>query len=226
MGWWDQLSRFFVRTRPPQRQFLCALELPGWIEESPPDGVLRLWRHERGTGLTLAHCPPPAKDLRRFRDEARGIATAARAGLLEAEQVDSNKGVRSTLVYKVLVIRAYRFTGMVFTNYMTHDFIWVIVDSEIGTTGIREAAVTADLLVAGELTPETYPSAWHDPYDSAFDGVDRSCMRFTSDDARFDERFPHHPLTRVRELQRWILSSRNAETIALETVESAEGATH
>jgi hypothetical protein len=100
---------------------------------------------------------------------------------------------------------------MVFTRYEGLAFVWTMVDGERGTTGLREATVTTELMRAGELTSESYPRAWHDPYDPELSKVDRSCLRFISDDARYDDRFPDHPLTRVRQLQRWVVSASNAE---------------
>ena len=166
---------------------------------------------------------PRVRDLTTFRHFARELATNSSGGLLEAEQVVDAPGTHWTLIYKVLQVPAYRFTGMVFSEHSPHEFMWTIVDGERGTTGVREAIVTSELMQAGELTPETYPSAWHDPYDLEFSGVDRSRMRFISDDARYDERFPEHPLTRVRELQRWLVSSRNATAIATEALTPRTG---
>jgi hypothetical protein len=77
--------------------------------------------------------------------------------------------------------------------------IWSVVAGERGTTGVREAGVTAELMKAGKLTPQNFESSWaSDPYDASYHGVDRSVLRFISDDERYDERFPEHPLSKVR----------------------------
>jgi len=66
-------------------------------------------------------------------------------------------------------------------------------------TGVREAIVTATLISEGKLKPQEYELHWaHDPYESAYSGVDRSALRSLSDDESYDEQFPLHPLSKVR----------------------------
>jgi hypothetical protein len=73
------------------------------------------------------------------------------------------------------------------------------VAGEHGTTGIREAVITAGLMEEGKLTVESYKASWaQDPYDSTYCGVDRSTLRYMSDDETYDPQFPQHPLSKVR----------------------------
>ena len=66
-------------------------------------------------------------------------------------------------------------------------------------TGLREAVVTSELMGSGELNLEGYERSWaQDPYDPSYRGADRSVLRFMSDDPVYDERFPQHPLSKVR----------------------------
>jgi hypothetical protein len=52
---------------------------------------------------------------------------------------------------------------------------------------------------AGLLTLEDYQRSWAaDPYEPAYAGVERSVLRSISDDPKYDERFPEHPLSIVR----------------------------
>ena len=76
--------------------------------------------------------------------------------------------------------------------------VWTIVSAERGTTGVREAIVTSQLLSEGRLTIENYERSFaQDPYDASFGAVDRRVLRFLSDDESYDGQFPHHPLSRV-----------------------------
>jgi len=76
-----------------------------------------------------------------------------------------------------------------------------MVAGEQGTTGVREAVVTADLMNQGKLTIDGYKKYWcQDPYEPAYRGADRSVLRSMSDDERYDEKFPEHPLSKVRRL--------------------------
>jgi hypothetical protein len=72
---------------------------------------------------------------------------------------------------------------------------------ETGTTGVREAVVTSELINAGKMTVSEFERSWaQDPYDPSYHGVDRSVLRFMSDDASYDGRFPDHPLSRIRQV--------------------------
>src|SRR5262245_56883344 len=79
--------------------------------------------------------------------------------------------------------------------------VWTIYAEERGTTGMREAVITTELFNAGSMTLQDYKLSWaRDPYDASYNAVDRSVLRFVSDDKSYDDRFPQHPLTKVRRL--------------------------
>ncbi len=79
------------------------------------------------------------------------------------------------------------------------DLVWTVVAGETGTTGVRQAIITAELMNSGQLTVAEYQRSWaQDPYDPEYGAVNRSVLRFMSDDKRYDERFPAHPLSKVR----------------------------
>jgi hypothetical protein len=83
------------------------------------------------------------------------------------------------------------------------DLVWTVVSGEIGTTGVREAVITAELMNAGRLTLAEYQRSWaQDPYEPECNNVDRSVLRFMSDDEQYDQRFPPHPLLKVRAVLR------------------------
>ena len=59
--------------------------------------------------------------------------------------------------------------------------------------------ITAELLQAGQLTVSDYEHSWaQDPYEPSYRGVDQRVLRFMSDDEAYDDRFPDHPLSKVR----------------------------
>ena len=63
-----------------------------------------------------------------------------------------------------------------------------------------------------QMTPQEYETSWaKDPYDSDYHAVDRSVLRFVSDDECYDERFPEHPLSKVRRILTALPSSIHAE---------------
>jgi hypothetical protein len=83
------------------------------------------------------------------------------------------------------------------------DIIISVVCREFGTTGVREAVVTSELIAQGRLDMKEYERIFaRDPYDPGYDGVDRSVLRFMSDDETYDSRSPDHPLSKGRRILR------------------------
>jgi len=96
---------------------------------------------------------------------------------------------------------AYIYTGILLLFTEAGPLVWTIVAGECGTTGVREAVVTSQLLSDGRLTIDGYKQFWaQDPYDPGYHGVDHSVLRFISDDECYDDGFPDHPLSRIRKV--------------------------
>jgi hypothetical protein len=203
MSWW---KRFW--SQPPagaERGRLddVVLTMPGWIEsDSRPD--MRVWRNDQGDALSIAALGggdhlPSFGDTTGVQRWCRILAESRRAGLIEARVDSSPIGPLLRTISKRLNKPAYTYTGMLFVRDADGCRVWTISAMEQGTTGVREAIVTARLLQEGSLTIETYTHSWaQDPYDPEYDGVDSSNLRFVSDAEGYDEQFPDHPLSRVR----------------------------
>ena len=142
---------------------------------------------------------PSLSDEDAVRRYCRKHAEGMEAGLVEATTTTSLKGPAIKLIFKKLQKPAFKFTGQLITPLPNAECIWTIVAREQGTTGIREALITSDLMKKGKLTLESYKASWaQDPYDSSYCGVDRSTLRYMSDDEAYDHLFPQHPLSKVR----------------------------
>jgi hypothetical protein len=132
-----------------------------------------------------------------LRLHARDLAEDRQAGLIEARLLGT--GSSAMLIYKRLQMPGYVYTGMLFSSVRGIELAWTVVAGERGTTGLREAIVTKSLFDKGELTIDGYKQFWaQDPYQPDYDRVDRSVLRFMSDDESYDEQFPDHPLSKVR----------------------------
>jgi hypothetical protein len=172
-----------------------------WSEEAGSGGM-RVWRDPRGDVLSLAILDDPGvfpelSDETAVQQWSRSIAEDRAAGLIEVRVVAGTIG----LIYKRLEKPAYIFTGMLFMPRQESCLVWTVVAGERGTTGVREAVVTSELMNAGKLTLQDYECSWaQDPYDVSYRGVDRSVLRFVSDDECYDEQFPEHPLPKVRRI--------------------------
>jgi len=197
MNWWHRL---FGTPLPPARPIRAVvLELSGWREQEA-HADMRVWRDEEGDALTVTSQPMPLPTLAdsvSVQQWSRAIAEASHGGLIESSADPNVLGGSVRLIHKQLRLPAYLFTGMLFTR--NPAFIWTVVGRERGTTGVREAVITAELLQAGRLTITDYEQSWaQDPYEPTYGGVDRSVLRFRSDDDAYDPRFPNHPLSKVR----------------------------
>ena len=138
---------------------------------------------------------------------ARSIAHGSGGGLIEATIGECPFGQTATLIYKRLIKPRYVYTGMLLiARPLDPDLVWTVVSGEIGTTGMREAVITAELMKAGRLTLAEYQRSWaRDPYEpeyAEYANVDRSVLKFMSDDEQYDQRFPSHPLSKVRAVLR------------------------
>jgi hypothetical protein len=185
---------------PPESTRRVRLTLPGWNEETSTED-LRIWRDNDGSVLSLGVVAdaPDGSDEVAFRQWCRKLAASRDAGLIEACRVDGGIGPSVRLIYKRLQIPAYIYTGMLITFVQGVQLLWTVVAGELGTTGVREAVVTAGLMNAGKLNIDDYKSHWaHDPYEPAYQGVNRSVLRFMSDDESYDDQFPQHPLSKIR----------------------------
>ena len=205
MSWWTRLWRNSLGQPVRKPNPSVRLTLPGW-NETAADGDLRIWRDVYGDALSLAIPAerigvPHALGEMELRRWCRDLAQSRNGGLIEAQEVACSLGPTAILIYKRLQIPAYIYTGMLVLSLEPCPLVWTIVAGERGTTGVREAIVTATLMQQGKLTVEEYKRSWaQDPYEPSYAGVDRSVLRFVSDDEIYDEHFPNHPLTKVRHL--------------------------
>ncbi len=205
MSWWRRLLPKPAPPTPPVLHQQVSLSMPGWQEEAPTE-KMRAWRGPDGAVLSLASIEsrPWLDEVVQNENElrlwARDLATSAEAGLIEASGVPYATSSSMRLIYKRLQMPAYVYTGIFIFPAAEDALIWTIVAGERGTTGVREATVTSELIQTGKLKVEDYERTWcQDPYDASFCEVDRSVLRSISDDPSYDSEFPDHPLSRVRQ---------------------------
>ncbi|MFY9940135.1 MAG: hypothetical protein WAK33_24855 [Silvibacterium sp.] len=209
MPWWKRTrpATQAVAADPALRSF--RLSLSGWSEQPLSDCKEegRLWvdaeENAISVGILSAHqitsrAATPGWSLHHW---ARFFARDSSGGLIEADHVDLPFGPGLRVIYKTLEEMAYMYYGMLIFPRNDVDIIITVVSKELGTTGVREAVVTKEVFDQGRLDAREYERSFaRDPYDPGYDGVDRSILRFISDDPIYDSRFPDHPLTKVRRL--------------------------
>jgi hypothetical protein len=177
------------------------------------DGVL-IWYTTEGDGIGLFHfsIPPDIEvdlgSIDRVRSYYRTSAISHGAAIIEVDvlQIGGCQSIRQ--IFKV----PQQPTGMTYMGSITlpfRDFSYVVKIQcmERGTTGIRDSTVLAEKMSAGEVTldEETMKlRGWmHDPYDRSISyplSSDGSiCSYNSSDSVQYDEYFPAHPLSRLRQ---------------------------
>ena len=151
-----------------------------------------------------------AVDLPSLRARGRQLAAGNNGGLVYADFAGC-AGVRAvSLIYKREQLPAYEYTGMVIIPRDAHHFVVTVASVERGTTGMRDAIVTSQLLQQGRLDP-TKTDANHriegwfsDPYDSKYDAT---ALNSIADGEQYDSVVPSHPLSKVRGTLRTIEKS-------------------
>src|SRR5271170_7762816 len=145
MSWWSHLWRTSANARRVAMGS-ARPSLPGWTEDTQ-EKDMRIWRDADGVVVSLAISSKPISDFlgadeAEVRRRSRQIAENNGGGLIEAFKLDS--GIR--LIYKRLLMPAYVYTGMLIIQVRGVWVVWTIVAGEHGTTGVREAVVTAILM--------------------------------------------------------------------------------
>jgi len=160
------------------------------------------WRDAAGDVISLTRTSfplPSLSDPVGLQRSCRRFSEDQRSGLVDVAVRDGTRGPCLTYVYKRLEIPAFTFFGIVSAPAPAGSWMWMVIARERGTTGVREAVVTARLFNSGHLTLESYKSSWaRDPYEPEYAGVDRSTLRYLSDAVEYDAEFPDHPLTKTR----------------------------
>lgn len=205
MSWLRLLRRGGGASDARERIQGVRLTLEGWAVDGDHDQPgARVWRDSVGAVLALDAAPahvhlPIDGDESGYQQFCRRLAESRRAGLIEARLSEGPLGRIGTSIFKQSQDRGHLYIGHLWWRQADGFLVWTIMDGEHGTTGVREAVVTRDLLNADELTIEGYERSWAaDPYDPDYRGVDRGVLRFISDDERYDEQFPDHPLSKLR----------------------------
>lgn len=163
----------------------------GWYDPATGD---QFWvSHSRGPYLSV-----PLEDLSAVRRALVETVLKRRAGVIEAYivGVDTLPG----LLYVVKVPKADAQQGLTFMASIVvpraHSYAMVCgAFAEGPVTGVREASVLDELLAGGDPSSQMWPPH---PYAPDLEPV---LPYNIADEMRWDQRFPDHPLARLR---RWV----------------------
>jgi hypothetical protein len=172
------------------------------------DGAL-VWWTPKGDGLGLFHfgvSPDIEADLHdivSLRAFYRRGAHEAGLGVVEIETGIVDGCVAARTLFKITQQPTGRtYVGALTFPFRNFSYVFKLQSPERGITGVREAAVFANLTAAGTslIDPKTSQfTGWlDDPYDSNEAGP---MTRHISERREYDSQFPDHPLSRAR----WVL---------------------
>ena len=210
MSWWTRLAGRHEKADRRATVRAIQFDTGGWRSVGAPGDVLE-WRDALGNRLRVCFQSRPAEHLAEplgigsLRAFCRRRAAAGGGAIVSVETVDI-AGIQCLKVIDKYERRpAYDYEGAITIPLANSHFAIVMDASEHGTTGVREAVVTSQLLMRGELDlsgltageskPVPIPGWFRDPYDPGYDG---RVLHSLSDDARLDALFPDHPLSRIR----------------------------
>ena len=188
-----------------------SFSLPGW-ELIQDHEALRLWTLDEHNACSLTFFPEPDPlefdygNTTALHNYGRQIAAAQQGCILEAGfvKLDGWDAIRAVYKYP-LKPHGMRFIGS-YTLYVdTVAYSLVLEFQEHGLIGERETAVALELGIPSPnptLTQKLFAAfqgkdiTWfQDPYNPR---IRTPTMRCLADDEKWDERFPDHPLTRLR----------------------------
>jgi len=204
-----------------------TINTDGW-ELAIDERKMKAWTDKDGDTLALILYSRPEVDgnglpkdfpelelgLERLRDYRRTVSLEHESGLVQADlKTFENNVMASVAISKTrMAPRGFEFSGACIIPRNDFSF-WILVSaSETGTTGIREAAVTKELIESGEVTlempadgkPGKITGFFQDPYDPEHN---EGALYNLSDQEKYDDRFPRSPLTRVRTKLRNVIDS-------------------
>lgn len=183
-----------------------SLTLPdqGW-ELTKSEKGLKTWENEAGSAMLSLHYfdqPPdlPGMDISILRSFYRNQIVSTSGGLIEVKQIE----IRECMAIRTLCKIPINPSGMAYVGSITlpfrkSSFVVKIQAVETGITGMREAIISDKLLQEEVIGTDDNPYAgWaQDPYDDKFQG---GTLKNKSEEAEYDQMFPEHPLSVVRQI--------------------------
>jgi hypothetical protein len=169
---------------------------------------IRVWHTQQGDGIGLLYSATrpdidaPLDSIDELRAFYRRSAELGGLGVIEIEriEVDGCKAVRTLFKARQQPAGSV-YVGSITIPFSRFSYVLKVQCPELGMTGLREAAVSEQLLASGEISVDAHSgtvSGWlSDPYDASLSGP---MTRTRAEDPRYDDLFPDHPLSRARKL--------------------------
>lgn len=177
----------------------------GWNLEKNNSGIIQWINAEQTMALSVNFFDlqpdiPTSKNIEVLRDFYRTQIAAANGGLVEVELIQLNGIDVVRTIFKI----PQEPSGMTYLASLTipfknYSYVVKIQAPEVGATGMRDSSIAMKLMSKGEISigEEGYEGWAADPYDSEFKV---GALMNKSEAVEYDEQFPNHPLSQVRQL--------------------------
>jgi len=174
-----------------------------WSEKDKSRDAIE-WDNSKADVLSLnffnekPSIPVKPKELKKLRDYYRTMISKAGGGLVSVDVMSVQNLPCIKTIFKV----PQQPDGMTYVGSFTiplADFSYVVKAkcTETGTTGIRDTMVMQDMMSSGKMKMGSFDGWAQDPYQPSFKGP---ALRNKSEDEKYDEKFPDHPLSRCRKI--------------------------
>ncbi len=172
---------------------------------------IKSWYNKSGDKLSLnvfslkPDLPEAISDVDSLRNLYREMITQANGAIVEVDKVYFG----SLLTIKTIFKFAQNPTGFAFLGSYTIpredcSVVLKIQCHEHGLTGMRESVILDKAIGDGLVDLETKKGWFSDPYDPEFTA---SLLSNMADREEHDERFPTHPLSRVRSTLKMLIEN-------------------
>ena len=200
-------------------------KMKAWTDRDGDMLILVLYSRPEVNGNGLPKDFPELElGLEKLRDYRRAVALEHDSGLVQADlkTIENNVTASVSISKKRMEPRGFEFSGVCIIPRKDFSFSILVSASETGTTGIREAAVTKELLESGDVKlelpadgqPGKITGFFQDPYDPEHN---EGALYNLSDLEKYDDQFPRSPLSRVRAKLRNVVDSIVLSSEALES---------
>lgn len=186
-----------------------TLDETGWnLREE--NSEIKVWDNNAGDILSInffnkqPDIPVSLSQITDLRNFYRKMVVEAGAGIIKVDSIDLRNLAAVECIFKIPMQPA----GMIYVGSFTIPFrdksyVVKLQCPERGVTGMRDTTVFASFATFGEDEEDFNPfKGWaKDPYDET---VTTGALMNLSEDEKYDEKFPEHPLSRLRKYLRQI----------------------
>lgn len=179
----------------------------GWAKTKNEPSIIQWINPEQtiAVSINFFELPPDIptiKNVEALRNFYRHSIPGVNAGLIEVELSQKDKLSFVRTIFKLPQEDAgMTYIASLTLPFKTCSFVLKVQAAEIDITGMREALIANRLISTNILSANGYSDWSSDPYDNSFQST---TLMNKSEEDRYDNEFPDHPLTQARQILKQI----------------------